>query len=102
MRFRLSPHDPLNETDIAQLRRIVALQRAQPGYDGPVDHLQAERFEVMEGEVHRYDAWVIDGFLPLVVFAPADANDIAWWSDQDDNTENFADTDAVWAAYEQR
>ena len=101
MRFRLSPHDPLNETDIAQLRRIVALQRGQPGYDGSVDHLEAERYEVRDGEVHRYDAWVIiDG--PLVVFAPGGTADVAWWSDQDENTDDFPDADAVFEAYAAR
>lgn len=96
MRFRQAP---MND---AQLRAVVALQRGMPTYDGSLEGIDAARFEVLEGDAHRYDAIIVDDGLPLVVFARASANALAWWSDQDDDTESFPDADAVYAAFEQR
>jgi len=54
---------------------------------------------VADGQ-HRYDAWIVNGCLPLIVFAPGSSAVLAWWSDQSDGADDFADGDAVYAAFE--
>ena len=82
------------------MRVVVGLMRGTSGYDGPVDEYASVRYEVVDAGVHRYDAIVVGGWQPLVVFAPGTTDVLAWWSDQDDRSDGFADADAVYAAYE--
>jgi hypothetical protein len=108
MRFRFdNAHAPsadrLGPTDVAQLRRIIGLVQGMPDYDGPIPSQFLDsiaRYDVIAEGVHRYDAWIMHGWLPVVVFDAGRAEVRAWWSDQDDATEGFADADDVYAAYE--
>ena len=100
-----NPTTPTSPTpiELAQLHAIDALYRVQPRPDGSlvaVDPASCTRYEVSDGGVHRYDAYVIGGWQPFVVFAPGGSVVLAWWSDQGDSSEGFADADAVYAAYE--
>lgn len=94
--------DALSASDLAQLRAVIGLAQGRPDYDGPVDdYLEGTlRYDVLLDGVHRYDAWVVGGWLPCVVFETGASAVAAWWSDQDSRTEGFADADDVWAAYE--
>jgi hypothetical protein len=94
--------DRLNATDLAQLRRIDALMRGGPELDGLVAASPANstRYRVVLGGTHRYDAWIVNGWQPLVVFAPGGTEVLAWWSDQDSSTDAFPDAHDVYAAYE--
>jgi hypothetical protein len=94
--------DQLTSTDLAQLRTIVCLAQGRRTYDGPVTYYLTDtaRYDVIADGVHRYDAWIVNGWLPLVVFAAGRAEVVAWWSDQDSSTEGFDDGHDVYAAYE--
>lgn len=94
--------DHLTPTDLAQLRRIAGLAQGMPDFDGPVTYYLTDtsRYEVIADGAHRYDAWIVNGWLPLVIFAPGGTDVVAWWSDQDDSTDGFDDGDDVYAAYE--
>lgn len=98
-----APAGELGDAVVAQLQAIVGLARGVPGYAGavPPEYLtDTLRYHVIAEGEHRYDAWIVHGWLPLVVFAPGGREVVAWWSDQDDGTEGFADADAIHAAYE--
>jgi hypothetical protein len=94
--------EALTPLEVAQIRKIIGLAQGVPNYGGPVtDYLtDSARYDVIADGVHRYDAWIIGGWQPFVVFPAGGTEVLAWWSDQDSSTEEFPDADAVYAAYE--
>jgi len=104
MSFTLVPYTERPPIAHAQLVRIEGeLYRRDPPWTGPlaaVDPERSTRYRALSGGAQRYDVWIVNGWLPLVVFAPDGADILAWWGDQDDAAEGFADADAIYAAYE--
>jgi len=99
MRFIAAPSD--SPIALAQQLRVEALMRGAPTWAGPlVASAGFTRFRIVDGDRHRYDAWAAGGGVPLVVFAPDGDQLLGWWSDQDEDTEQLADRDAVYAAFE--